>query len=277
MEPSNTRARRVGGGHGFYLKPVSYNIKPIEPSAVKNVNMTMINTVSRVLPVSVRNIVLRNYLKTRPHFIKREEDNLKSIFIHIPKTAGLSISKAIFNRNIGHRKIEHLELYDLERVRSYFTFSFVRNPWDRMLSAFTFLKSGGINHRDKAWAQANLEDFYDFDSFVKALKNRRQASRIMRHKHFWPQYSFICDRNMKIRVNYVGRFERINEDFISIMNRLNIDSKLYKTNESKHNNYTEYYSQETKEIVSLLYEEDIVLLGYDFANPIEEPIIEESL
>lgn len=77
-------------------------------------------------------------------------DNLKCIFVHIPKTAGISISRSIFgNLGGGHTKIRDYELiFSAKDFNNYFKFTFVRNPWDRIFSAYRFLKNGGINEED---------------------------------------------------------------------------------------------------------------------------------
>ena len=76
----------------------------------------------------------------------------KVLFIHIPKTAGMSITETL-NQSFGlpeyddvnYEKIaeQHYLLRDLEEKEAlddYFIFSIVRNPWDRMVSEFEWRK-----------------------------------------------------------------------------------------------------------------------------------------
>ena len=65
----------------------------------------------------------------------------KFVFIHIPKTGGTSIESIfIDNANIKDVNGKHDMVSDIGSVflKKYFTFTFVRNPWDRMVSYYKF-------------------------------------------------------------------------------------------------------------------------------------------
>ena len=102
------------------------------------------------------------------------------LFIHIPKTAGTSISQALFGSDFGHCTVDHYEIFSPKRFHNYFKFAFVRNPWDRFLSAYKFLNKGGMYSVDKNWADIHFSEFNDFDQFVLSLKKEDQAQRILR-------------------------------------------------------------------------------------------------
>ena len=69
----------------------------------------------------------------------------KAIFVHIPKCAGCSLWKALLELNLkeieyfghGEAKLKKPFPYD-NSYKNYFSFSFVRNPFDRLVSAFFF-------------------------------------------------------------------------------------------------------------------------------------------
>ena len=93
----------------------------------------------------------------------------KFIFIHIPKTAGMTIVNTLEPyRDEEQSKIGHWNQSSYANILSineYYQFSFVRNPWDRLCSAFFFLQRGGINKSDqKACEKLNLKkiSFRDF-------------------------------------------------------------------------------------------------------------------
>lgn len=71
--------------------------------------------------------------------------NKKVIFIHIPKAAGISLYKSIFNKDsFGHQTIRYYECFmSSKEFNRCYKFSFVRNPYDRIHSAFHYLKAGG--------------------------------------------------------------------------------------------------------------------------------------
>ena len=69
-------------------------------------------------------------------------DKKKCIFFHIPKTAGISLVKALFgDLDWGHRDVKYYRnVFNKKKFDSYFKFTFVRNPYDRLFSAYSFLK-----------------------------------------------------------------------------------------------------------------------------------------
>jgi hypothetical protein len=94
-------------------------------------------------------------------------DSSQCIFIHIPKAAGTSVALTLFEQ--GSRHVPWFDYYyaNPEKFRSYYKFSFIRNPWDRLASTYFFLQRGGMDPQDAAWAEANLKDYPTFESFVK--------------------------------------------------------------------------------------------------------------
>ena len=192
-------------------------------------------------------------------------DEKKAIFIHVPKCAGVSINKTLFgNLGGGHCTLEdYSKIFEPKCIRDYFKFTFVRNPWDRLVSAYFFLKKGGFGEKDKQWFDENLSSFDDFDDFVKNWVN---TENIWKWHHFRPQHHYILDKRRRVELDFLGYFENINEDFKIIMNKVGIEAELPGSNASKHNSYIEYYTDETKEIARKAYSADINLLGYEFDN-----------
>ncbi len=197
-------------------------------------------------------------------------DHYKCIFIHIPKTAGISLSKTLFgNLGPGHISIKKYQIiYSKEEFLNYFKFTFVRNPWERVFSAYSFLKNGGMNEIDEKWAAINLKAFDNFEEFIKIGLFKRN---IRRHLHFKPQYKFLLTPyNKKILVDFIGFFENIENDFKYIKNKLSMDADVYLKHENKSgnrkHNYKDYYTNEMKDIVAHIYKKDIEIFGYNFDN-----------
>ncbi|MBT8196149.1 MAG: sulfotransferase family protein [Bacteroidia bacterium] len=192
-------------------------------------------------------------------------DQKKAIFIHLPKCAGIAVSKALFgNYAGGHTRLEmHLSIFHPQEILSYFKFTIVRNPWDRLVSAYHFLEKGGFEENDKIWFEENLRQYRDFDDFVRNWLNR---DTIWSWHHFRPQFSYILDDNMKVPLDFIGYIENINDDFDIVCNKLGVSNTLEKLNKSSHKDYREYYTDETRKLVEGVYAEDIKLLGYSFDN-----------
>lgn len=192
-------------------------------------------------------------------------DDTRSLFIHIPKCAGVSVCRALYgNLAGGHTPLDrYLEAFEPRLIERYFKFTIVRNPWDRLVSAYFFLKAGGFGDRDAQWFDRELSAYADFDDFVKRWLNR---ANIWKWHHFKPQQHFMEDKRRKIDLDFIGLFENLAEDFAHIAHRVGVSATLQSTNPSRHRDYRNYYSDETREMVAAVYAEDIALLGYDFDN-----------
>ena len=193
-------------------------------------------------------------------------DEFSCIFIHIPKTAGTSVERAIFKTDhwlVGHRKALDYVKFDEEKFHSYFSFAFVRNPFDRIVSAFHYLKQGGGNTIDKNFADEHLKDCLDFRSFILALKNDTFKEKILSWMHFVPQYIYVCDEDKNILVDFLGKFESLEEDFSRLLELLNRKEDLSKANKSKHLSFKKYYDDMAFAVVKELYKDDFELFDYN--------------
>ena len=187
----------------------------------------------------------------------------KTIFIHIPKTAGISIIKSIYGNvtNEGHRSIYFYKQVFEKNFKDFFTFSFVRNPYDRLYSSYKFLQTGGMNEHDKVAFQKYLSKFSDFEDFVLNGLNNEIIYEII---HFVPQSEFICNKNGEILVDFVGRFENLNDDLNSISRKIKKELALEHHNKNFKKDYKKIYNQAMKTKVYEVYNRDFVLFNYNF-------------
>ena len=196
-------------------------------------------------------------------------DELKCIFIHVPKAAGISINKAIFgNLGGGHKTAKaYKSIFGPIVYNRYFVFTIVRNPYSRLVSTYQFLKNGGYNERDRIWAKNNLSRFNSFEDFVAGWLNEQT---VWSYIHFVPQYNFISNRYDEIDVDFIGKFETLETDFIKICELADIQGKTL----ARHNigqvsgNWRDYYTDEAKKIVYRVYKKDFDLLGYEPDFPV---------
>ncbi len=191
-------------------------------------------------------------------------DRLKCIYVHIPKNAGVSVTRGIFgNLGGGHLTAqEYRKVFGKRLFDRYFKFAIARNPWDRVFSAYRFLRAGGMGDEDRQWADRHLSRFDSFGDFVRRGLDREEIRNAL---HFRPQCDFVCEPDATtLMVDYIGYLETLDQDFQTICGRLGITATLPRLNVSGENRYLAQYDAETRAIVARRYHRDIELFGYDF-------------
>lgn len=183
------------------------------------------------------------------------------IFIHIPKSAGISVAKAIYgSRAGGHLPVSYyLWLFGARYFDQFFKFTFVRNPEDRALSAYKFLSHGGLNSDDSAWADQHVKPYESFDKFVSESLIKPEVFNAV---HFHPQVTYLLDpRSGRIAVDFIGRFENIEESFNDLRSFIDTEGDLPHENRTKYNE-KEKISLSTTNILRKIYKKDFNLLAY---------------
>ncbi|MEZ8325724.1 sulfotransferase family 2 domain-containing protein [Vibrio cyclitrophicus] len=189
-------------------------------------------------------------------------DQLRCIFVHIPKTAGTSMQESLFNySHTGHCKWDVYKAENSQKFKDYYKFAFVRNPFDRLVSAYFYLRNGGRNEGDKAWSDKVLINYPTFEDFVMNWLN---DYNINTWNHFAPQSDYIFDKKNNQQVDFIGKFENINEDFKLVARDLGLDSELSKVNKSDRTDYQDYYNESMIKVVEKVYARDLDLLGYKY-------------
>jgi hypothetical protein len=199
-----------------------------------------------------------------------KDDDLKCIFFHVPKAAGTSLRKTIYHSKSFHIPAVRYKAADPERFESYFKFCFVRNPYDRLLSAYEYLKArcyANMAFPDHRWAASNLSMYRDFSEFVLSLENKGTRKRIKKYIHFKDQLDWVCnsDKARTILVDFIGRFETIQKDYERLGQILKLQEALPVERKRSHRaDYRRVYSTKMVDIVSHMYAEDISKFGYSF-------------
>lgn len=187
------------------------------------------------------------------------------LFIHIPKTGGISVRDALFNNHSFGKHVEarlYRNYFGSKRFSRFFKIAFVRNPWSRVFSAYNFLKDGGINDLDKNFSERYLSNCVDFDDFVTRVLPLKE---VQGYTHFVPQHCWVCDNRGRIIVDFLGRYENLSNDFNEIKRILKVSASLGHINKaSVSSDYKEFYSNVSKDIVGRIYARDIKLFDYDF-------------
>lgn len=230
----------------------------------------------------------------------------KCIFVHIPKTAGRSVEKFFMDRlsmdreNPEHRqqllltdnddpakgtqKLSHLSAVEYvqcghieqEDFDRFYKFSFVRNPRSRLVSEYRY--RAYLTHRD-------------FKDFV--FKKFPQPGWDDKFRHVMPQSSLVCSEDGRLLVDFVGKFERLQQDFDRVCVELGIENSalphvnssdkrsrelrrsfrnlVHRNDEGRLRTYVEFYDDETREHVAHLYHSDIEMFDYSFSDALRTP------
>lgn len=170
-----------------------------------------------------------------------------ALFIHVPRTAGTSMERYCVWLDGGHETVR-----DYSNVpESAFKFAFVRNPWDRLVSAFTC---------QTIYKYAGREKFREF-VYLQCRDGEYPYKDVYRN-HFLPQWHFLLDNSDNIGVDYIGRFESLEEDWRHVCAILDVRYELPHHRKGDHEPYEKYYTSETWDIIGQLYQRDIALFGY---------------
>tara|TARA_E500000331_G_C16969177_1_gene588539 strand:- start:133 stop:720 length:588 start_codon:yes stop_codon:yes gene_type:complete len=189
----------------------------------------------------------------------------KIIFIHIPKTGGQSIAKALGIAHPPSAKFaglkhgtpnfaEHSKHWD-----KYFKFTWVRNPWDRLVSNYFYdlkMSEAGINVKG---LRALVKKFgkNKFKDFVKSGKFKSLG-------FYAPLFTWMPKGK---QYDFIGKFENFEKDFEKLCGILQFkDIGLPHVNETRHTHYSEYYDDEAKEIAGDYYAKDTKYFGYKFGE-----------
>ena len=153
-----------------------------------------------------------------------------------------------------------------------FTFAFVRNPWDRLVSCYRDKIAGevadftGMAESGVAYCLAGFDAFsagMDFAAFVEAVAGIPDEDA---DEHFRSQHRFVPN----VGVDFVGRYEALESDFAHIARKIGLPAgttlpRLQANPASA--DYREFYTPRTRELVARRFAEDVARFDYAFDEP----------
>jgi len=186
------------------------------------------------------------------------------VFVHVPRTGGISVSGALepFADVPADPAIQTHDTLAVLLARhpetaGHFKFGFVRDPWERLVSFYAHAR------RYLAPTVPEMQSL-DFPGMVRALDRDEPWTR--RIFAFRPQRDFFCDENGAQLADWIGRFERLEQDFRTVCRRIGVSAALPLRNASEHGPYPEYYDARSRDLVRARYRDDIEAFGYAFAR-----------
>ena len=190
-------------------------------------------------------------------------DETESIFIHVPKCAGMSVALSLYGCLAGgHTTADEYRVIFGHEFFEYYTFSIVRNPYDRLVSAYEYI----TNKEHEVWPENEKtkrsikRDCICFKDFVEKKLNTMSK----RKYHFMPQSKFIKTEG-KVCIDKIIKFENLSEDFKEVKRKINPNASLMQKNKNENRKiYQHYYDKKTISKVKKIYEEDFETFNYRF-------------
>ena len=207
--------------------------------------------------------------------------NNKCIFLHIPKAAGTSVER--FLRNVDPdipEKVLRKRGFSrfLNDHLDYYVFSFVRNPYDRFVSAWKwgelkFSKEGNLPFYKKSRA-IPFEEYVLLTTDLDYRSNHIELWSEYDEYHTLPQFEFFPNLNgghyftdkinSDFTCDFVGRFENINEDFNKVCLDIGVkELKLPHAYNSKTFKRPSEWTVDLKDKVYNYYKKDFELFNYE--------------
>ena len=205
------------------------------------------------------------------------------IFVHIPKTGGTSLAQALEGRAMKDdillgdtpkalrrrhrvkgagargRLWKHSTLADIEgllgreEIAQMFSFTMVRNPWDRMVSYYHWLREQSFDH-----VAVRLAKALDFSAFLN-------DPRIAQSFRTFPARSYMCDGEGQEHARLYIRLEHFEADAVPLWEHLGFRLDLPHLNASaRAGGYREYYSARDSRRLGEIAAEDVSRFGYSF-------------
>ncbi len=198
----------------------------------------------------------RRWVKRKIHTFPLWYQEPDYIFIHINKTGGSSVEKAL-NLPFEHlTAMEKINEVGLDKWQSKFTFAFIRNPFDKVCSHYRYrVKTNQTNLKVKPMS---------FSNWVKKTYRDQDTYYFDNPKMFMPQVKWLCDNSGAMLVDQVYRFETLHEDFGSLCDKFSLTASLPHLKASKSVDYRGFYDHETREIIAHCFAQDLALFDYRF-------------
>ena len=129
-------------------------------------------------------------------------------------------------REIGRKQFE-----------TYFKFGFVRNPWDRVVSLYE--RTEALQLRN----EMTFEQFVDWIQYSSATCVHSSPHRY--------QLDWFVDPNGNVLADFIGKFERLDEDWAFVAQKLGVKEKLpHRRANPRERHYTEYYNSRTRDVIA---------------------------
>jgi hypothetical protein len=166
----------------------------------------------------------------------------------------------------NERDTARISFSEADRLRGYWRFAFVRNPFDRLVSCYAEkIRSDGPGHVFVDGVHIGLSKY---GRFYRGMPFPEFASVVAEipdedaDKHFRSQTSFVFNDDGEMRVDFLGHFESLEKDVAEVGRHLGVEINLPHLLKSSRSPFESYYDEATRAVVRERYSLDFQLLGY---------------
>lgn len=221
--------------------------------------MGSLKSYNRKIQKSIYRILDQNLPHYSPNYpLRRSKGKVSFIFIHINKTAGTSISKALGFPNKRHLTAKQvIKIVGKPAWENAYKFTVVRNPWDKVVSHYNYrIKTNQTQMKDK---------MIDFSDWVKVTYGPDKDKRYYdQPRMFQPHINWLLDDKDEFNLEFVCKFENLVDDFHKVTQDIHYSARLPHLNKTNRVRYRDFYDHETKKIVADWFAKDIDLFKYQF-------------
>lgn len=176
--------------------------------------------------------------------------------IHINKTGGTSLRQLLGTEPVHLPTSLAIQKIGIENWNKLFTFSIVRNPFDRMVSLYHYrLLGGGLG----------MLNGITFPEFIHESLVLRSSNFYNRALMFKPCYDWL-EFEGELPLTYIGTFEDLEVSIRTILDELDIlqPEHIPHIKATKHAHYSTYYNKTARETVSSWFQKDLDAFEYSF-------------
>jgi chondroitin 4-sulfotransferase 11 len=181
-------------------------------------------------------------------------------FVHINKTGGSSVERALGAPFLHMTAADAYEQLGPTEWQRRFTFTVVRNPWDKVLSHYRYRLARGN--------PALVEHPLSFTEWVCRAYGDRDPRYQETPLMFADQTSWLERADGELLVSHVARFEQLDDEFAEICRRLDRPQHTLphlKQTAIDAPPYQEQYDDEARDVVADRFARDLEHWGYRFA------------
>ncbi len=194
------------------------------------------------------------------------------LFVHVPKNAGTAISTALYDSWVGHRTALLCKALDPEFFSQSTRFAVLRDPVDRFISAYWFLRNGGGSvRRVSQWFAQSCEHIATIDDLLSHVEARIEdlyaLDNVVR-----PQIWFLQDESGKLLVDRLFVLGTHDESLAAFLRRGYGIDKLQRLNETQKRDVVLTHRQ--RERILAIYAADAELVRQTLLTP---PMLDEPL